>query len=834
MKKANQIDGTFIIGLLMVAISFLIYLFLSSKTGLNFNDLGVSLINYGVAIAYFIILFITNFRNHRWKLTQYNRKHWIVFLVLFSISAFALNISIRVFEEFTSWLNVYLVLMYSGVLLFCFIEQMPKIFRTVVFFLMGLSVVMSFYFALYLLPLIHIGLLAFFVLGISLHLLVPGILCAYLVYYTFSEAKNLPERISATLGIMLPIAVLVLFLVKWQSVNNEIHQAHASIITRPDNKLPRWILLAQQLENDAFTEMILKGDLTYNSSFFDFSGNELLGNSFRETRKHDPLMAIAMATSMETGLTQEERVKILETRFGARHKSYRKLWSGKDLTTTNILSNIKLFPEYRMAYIEKTISIHNNHRSGWNQQEALYTFFLPAGSVASSLSLWIEGKEEKSRLTTREKADSAYTTIVGVERRDPALLHWHEGNRITVTVFPCTPKEERIFKIGITVPLTKEGNGFLLNNIKFDGPYFNDARETAIIDVSSSEYAKDIVIPNGFERVGETKYQFSGKYDDGWNVKLNLNKLSNNTFSFRGNTYSVKELEKRKIKSRFENIYLDINAEWSDDEITQVLHVFKDKKVYVYHDEILKLTENNKSLLIKILQNNAFSLFPVYLIRNIENSLLITKSTEDSPTINDLKTTDFYSELGDFAKQGKEGIKCFHIGNKLSVLWNTLSELGMVKINKLSLTSVIENAKKSEFEFLLTENNQVPIELSNISIVKIKGESKSKAPDHLLRLFNYKKLMLQSGSKILHDRKYTDSNLIALANEAYIVSPVSSLIVLETQKDYDRFDINKNKDSLGNAIIQSKGAVPEPHEWALIGVSVLIVLGFYLKSRKGV
>jgi XrtN system VIT domain protein len=76
---------------------------------------------------------------------------------------------------------------------------------------------------------------------------------------------------------------------------------------------------------------------------------------------------------------------------------------------------------------------------------------------------------------------------------------------------------------------------------------------------------------------------------------------------------------------------------------------------------------------------------------------------------------------------------------------------------------------------------------------------------------------------------FITADVIAEAEKAYVVSPVSSLIVLETQKDYDRFDIKESKDSLKNASHNSSGAVPEPHEWMLIILTMLVVSYFMCK-----
>jgi hypothetical protein len=63
------------------------------------------------------------------------------------------------------------------------------------------------------------------------------------------------------------------------------------------------------------------------------------------------------------------------------------------------------------------------------------------------------------------------------------------------------------------------------------------------------------------------------------------------------------------------------------------------------------------------------------------------------------------------------------------------------------------------------------------------------------------------------------------------VSPVSSLVVLETREDYKRFDIKDTDNSLKNASLNGKGAVPEPHEWALIIIAVFVILTIKYKPQ---
>ncbi|WP_333863463.1 hypothetical protein, partial [Chitinophaga sp.] len=104
------------------------------------------------------------------------------------------------------------------------------------------------------------------------------------------------------------------------------------------------------------------------------------------------------------------------------------------------------------------------------------------------------------------------------------------------------------------------------------------------------------------------------------------------------------------------------------------------------------------------------------------------------------------------------------------------------------------------------------------------------APDHLMRLFAYNHILQQTGRGLITG-SLGQEHLVAAAKEAYVVSPISSLVVLETQQDYDRFGIHDEGNSLKNASLNGNGAVPEPHEWALI-ILAIVSLYLYLNRRR--
>jgi len=97
-----------------------------------------------------------------------------------------------------------------------------------------------------------------------------------------------------------------------------------------------------------------------------------------------------------------------------------------------------------------------------------------------------------------------------------------------------------------------------------------------------------------------------------------------------------------------------------------------------------------------------------------------------------------------------------------------------------------------------------------------------------MRLFTYNDLMKKIGRNYFKKEKLADA-LVAQAERGFVVSPVSSLLVLETQADYDRFDIKRSKNSLKNASIKNSGSVPEPREWLLIILSLVVAFTLWRK-----
>ncbi len=830
MKKIKEFlfqDSLSISGLTLILISTLVFVF-TEQAGSGASS-GAFFINYTISGTYLLLLFIRSLSNKSRGLFKGKIEHTALLLILWFISAFALNREMNVFDSSVPWLSVWIVISSITLLLVVLFPSMPAFFKHILFFLLGAALLLFVYYAIYLLPLYSISVIGVIAIGISLHTYVP--LCLALITSTIILRKAKENKhllFTSIAGFVLPILLCIGFLIQWNNTNRKINLIlNQSALN--EVKLPAWIAVSQHIEKSAFTERIFKTGLVYHEVKPD--GNIFWGGmpsrSFDQPKAHDPLVVIATMLFSKPNLDEKEQIKILKSMYDSRHQAQERLWSGDNLETVSVISNVKLFPEYRMAYTEKMLTIKNKSPWQWNQQEAIYTFHLSEGSVVTSLSLWINGKEEKSRLTTKAKADSAYHEVVGVERHDPSVVHWQEGNTISVRVFPCDTKENRRFKLGITSPLRKEGNRLIYENAFFEGPDATKALET--LQLSFSQKPAGLQIPDEFKQSTFGVYQADRTYEPGWEISCQAPPLSSTAFSFAGTAYEVKNYQPEYEGFTPEVFYLDVNSSWSKEEFMYAWEKLKGKSVYIYDDKLIRLTNDNLQEVYALMSKLNFSLFPLFEIQNPDKAILISKSTDTSPNLNDLEGSAFSENLTAYLKEPKR-IRFYNIGHQLSPYFKALKELRVLTYAQGNEDNLFNLLDKHQFVRDQENDSTVVIGDAGLVIQKAKGIKTGQAPDHLLRLFAYNDLMKKVAA-VYFNSSLVQPDILAEAEQAYIVSPVSSLLVLETQKDYERFGINQSKNSLKNASMKSSGSVPEPHEWLLILLALSIAAYLIYKPK---
>jgi XrtN system VIT domain protein len=825
------------IGLLFNVISFAIYLFGAlGMQDLNFRSFlsGMFVMNFIFTFIYAVILlgYKLSYSSPRPNITQ---GCWVNLVMLFTISAFSLNQEMQVFARFPAWLNIYTLIMVAVFFAFPYARRFTKPFKILLYIFLGSVAVLSLYMTIFLCPLMPLSLLVFWFFGISLHSFVPALWLLLIILFLFPKNEDGKLRHFAWIGAFIPLCFLTVYLVKWNTIQTQIQDVISEKNVQLGNQLPDAIQLAQKLPSDPLSEQIMISPFKSQR----FWGDDFNFNGAGEHKFHDPLSLVAIALLGEIHIDASTVETFLNIRRDYRHKTTRKLWMGNSLSTTSIASNIQVFPEYRLAYHEKTFVIHNSpekNRDFWfsdETQEALYTFHVPEGSIVTSLSLWINGKEQKSRLSTVQKADSAYTQIVGVQRRDPAVVHWQEGNRITVNVFPCTTTEDRTFKIGFTTPLSVREGKLWLENIWFEGPDFNSARETTRILLEGGK-AVLTDIPDDLEKNAQGNYEYSGDYRPYWEIPMQAVPLSTQQFRFNGNAYQLQELEHEPFKAELSTIYLDITNAWTKEEYDQIIAASTGKKVIAWLPERTEITAENKELVWEATHGNQFSMPFLYDISSPEKSLVLTKCGASSPILADLKDTDYSVKTTDYLQTQSSPVHLLNIGSELSPLWRSLVELKLVNYEAVPLRNAVTAIQSGKLNRVREDSMRVSLNESHLCLVKTPVADSSRggtAPDHLLRMFAYNDILRRVGKNYFKKERY-ENVLFREAEEGYVVTPVTSMIVLESEADYKRMGIDENNNTVGNAGIISGGAVPEPHEWLLIGLVLSLILHHLYRNKK--
>ncbi|MBO9616802.1 MAG: XrtN system VIT domain-containing protein [Dyadobacter sp.] len=814
---APRFDFDYGVGLGCLLFSFSIFYYTSLGALMN----GIFVLPWSLAAIYSVWLMNAGKLRWFWKKQHPEYLHHRLLLgYVWLVSCFTLNRSMPVFDPSAPWLMFAIVIAGVSAIAFTWNEYLPRWLQSILFTLMGCSVVIWIYYALCLIPYYILSVPALLLLGVSVHSFVPLLLSiTYLRVLALWWHEFRPAILT---GVIIPIAITVYFSMAWRRISNTIRHQTNAIATQPTDDLPNWVMLARQIEDNWITRRVLMGPKVYQVAHSDgtiFSRR----NTTDIVVRHDPLVLIASLFTPKLDLADAEQINILNVLYDTRHETQERLWSGSDLRTANVLTQARIYPHMRIAYTEKTISIANHSGSPRWQEEALYTFFLPEGSVVSALSLWIDGIEQKSLLTSQSKADSSYKTIVGVESRDPSVVHWQEGNMVKVKVFPCTARENRKFKLGITTPLKADGPQLTYENISFKGPGAEKATETIRLEFPQELQAPHLPFEPTNASPGVIIHE--GAYQSAWKVGFKITPVSRESFAFDGKTYTVEPRHKTLENFKAKAFYLDINQAWSKRELDALWPVVRKRPVFVANGRLIRLTEANKDEQFKALSAFNFSLFPVQYIPDPENALLITKSTAVSPTLHDLANAPFSKTLSRHAPQG---LRTFLVGDGASSYIKSLNELSIVRAEQTDWKALLEMIPQNQFPSdPEADPSVVSIESADIQIRESEGPASGRAPDHLLRLFAYNHIMKQLGGRFLNHSFQTDSvfnaKLIREAEIAHIVTPVSSMVVLENQEDYDRFDIRKSKNSLENATLKVAGAVPEPHEWLLIALFSLLI-----------
>lgn len=759
-------------GMVFVIISFVAYLTshflhdyepsLIGRTDSFFDISGILFyFNFLTAIIYFIRI---------WKLRLWANMN--ILLVLLHISCWSVNIKFfKFFSQPVGWLNCLLVAYCINLIAIPLIAYMPRGLRTLMCLILGSSLSLFIYFALYLSNSYVDGLWGLLLFGIGIHVFTP----AFLVIHTVKKMYLLSQqdkyyKYSIVTGIFTPIMFIFIYLLNWGMLHIEINTKLQRNSQSGNSSLPNWIYIAQNLPTNFTLEPYLKSGVVYPYSYIDYTGYSHIS----DRHLHEPLVVIADHFLPESNLDSKDKEKVLDAIYIAQHKSQERPWTGENIETNNITNNITIWPEQRIAFTEKTIAIKNKGRtnSDFSSDEAIYTFHIPEGGVISSFTLWIDGKESKGIIITDEEADTSENIIDSNDKYIQPIVTWQGGNTVSVKISPGKDWNYSKFKLGITAPLTYRNGRLKYQNISFEGPNYQYAQE--IRQIQWVKEPNNLNLGKDYKKMAAGKYLKEGYQESDWAIEFVAPKLQNEAVVFNGFRYTLEDYHQIRKPINCKRIYLDLNNSWSTSELEKVLDLSKNKKVYIFNNGMKAITKADISKdICKDLLNMQFSLFPFHLIAEPSNAMVISKSKWYSPTLNQLIGSEFGNNLSNNLNKMP---KCnfYNLGTELTTYLRTLKEYRAFEYESGDMQLLEKLLKEQVFSKSIEDSNHLVIDIAHLALSRTPDTTKPSGNENIMRLFVYNHIISQL-TPTQSPKTTENDHMLNEAIRANVVSPISSL-----------------------------------------------------------
>ncbi|TWW08945.1 hypothetical protein E3A20_19260 [Planctomyces bekefii] len=467
---------------------------------------------------------------------------------------------------------------------------------------------------------------------------------------------------------------------------------------------------------------------------------------------------------------------------------------------------VQVFPDQYVAYTEVDLQIES---SSARESVANMLFEIPSGSVASSLTLWIDGQERPARFALRGKASQAFNTIVN-KKRDPALIEWIDDRHLRLQVFPVSHVLPRRVKVGYVTPLDSQELELEYRSPTISGIRQDTASAFVTVEVFSDQQPQALTSNLDFKPLGVTAgaakpFEAQTSLTKPWSVK----------FAARGekpihepSTWSPESIVFVPRGGRPE-------ARWNDAK-KALQSAFPNATIGAFGDRLNWLT-SSKDLTRSVEDGRTMRGLPLpFYQREMPNpsTTLYVVENDRAPNILTLRGTDYFRSMSNFFVNHGEGLRILGLDDAMSPFYSGLSELDLATVLSFDGKRLL----------------QVPSLISSV-----RGEKM--ATEFVDRLVAYKQSMRHA---ILDEVRGdgTPDSLTEEMRKGHLVTPFSSLIVLETEGDYSRFGIN-DKDSEKNntrpadpSLRESLGLVPEPHEYLLLAIC-LAAIAYMYRRRSG-
>jgi XrtN system VIT domain protein len=226
--------------------------------GDNDDRFGPFTLNYLFTVVYFVIL-VAKGRLKRGRKGIYPL---FLFLMLFLISAYALNRVIPIFEKSVTWFSIIQIIVCVNYIGFIFFDSLSQPLKVFLSFVAGVAMVVFAYLAIYLFPIYIFGVIGFFALGISLHAFVPLLFCIYTS--RLIQKQNMAEKNywkPFIVGIAVPVVLITAYAINWSVQQNKFNTAYRKSDLHSNHQLPSWVNIAREMPNTATAEKIIETKL---------------------------------------------------------------------------------------------------------------------------------------------------------------------------------------------------------------------------------------------------------------------------------------------------------------------------------------------------------------------------------------------------------------------------------------------------------------------------------------------------------------------------------------------------------------------------------------------
>ncbi len=757
-----------------------------------------------------------------------SNKLGLLYLGNLYILCYVLNTTFQLFAQPTLAWAAYCSMMIGVLLLDPLVDQMSGWKYKTYHFAAGLTIVGLVHQTVFLFEVdqVWVAAIGLLIMGGGLLLFVPTLALLGLLIHLRRRGVERSSQAFVAVGIALPMMVMTLFAAVHSAKLDQVEAISAA--SKPEDRVLR---ILEQITPDIMTRLAFTAEANY-----QLKSNLNSSSWWTRTRQHSPLLVWAMHLHPAPSIIQQNKAKFKRFFAGTGHDNEEALWSAEGLSTDHIeVAHVvdKATATVRTRY-DFTVSSTQSR-----QGEAIYTFQLPPGGVVTNSSLWVFGVEQPARLSTRSKAREAYRTVVGRERRDPALVEWRNANTVAMRIFPVVDTLARRFSIEVTAPLQQNSNGFEVASIGVQGP------PTGFTKVKTSiRYTGDRLLTDSYSFRGYTPERYS----------VELAEISPSTYVADGTAYTLEPAKPNYAPRAIVRAYVDLTGRWTSPELRQLTTWAAAAKILLvgYDGELFRLDESNVDAAKLRGSERQRSLFPVQLLSYQDSVLLITREQKYPLTIDDYSEDDKYA-IKAWSHFGKLAV--VHVGEELPSYLQTIVDMGGASADVGTLDLARRALVDGEVRERMDGPGLVELDGINARIVALPSNaSDSGADPALLQLFNYRQSLL--AHQLTEATEDAQLAAIDFAKRANIVTPFSSQIILETDADYARFGIANvigpkgvappasgeapvaavsdseatvaDARAVQRAFDEQSGAVPEPHEWALmvLGIAVLVLLYF--------